>query len=236
MNNNNTKTVTFTAILLISLGGLFLLRNFGLLNFRLPSNLISWRLIPLFIGINALGKGKQVEGIIGIAIAVIFFIPDFLTQAQTDFYRKLWPLLFVAGGAYIFYKNFYKGKYDIKTLNTPLDSNFDTIDETHIMSGGTSKLNSKQFAGGSIRCFMGGAQIDLTETDLAPNAVLNVFTVMGGVQIKIPKEWNVKSDVFPIMGGVEDQISKFPASVVNDEKKFTITGNVVMGGIEIKRI
>jgi hypothetical protein len=37
------------------------------------------------------------------------------------------------------------------------------------------------------------------------------------------------------MGGVEDQITKFPESVVNKDKKFFLTGNVVMGGVEIKR-
>lgn len=58
---------------------------------------------------------------------------------------------------------------------------------------------------------------------------------MGGLELRVPKEWNVMIDVLPIMGGVEDQITKFPDSVVNKEKKFYLSGNVVMGGVEIKR-
>jgi hypothetical protein len=56
------------------------------------------------------------------------------------------------------------------------------------------------------------------------------------LQLKIPKEWNVIIDVLPIMGGVEDQIMKYPDSVVDKEKRFLISGNVIMGGIEIKRV
>ena len=82
---------------------------------------------------------------------------------------------------------------------------------------------------------MGGAQIDLTEADLAEKSGLNVFILMGGLELRVPKEWNVQIDVLPIMGGVEDQITKFPDSVVNKDKRFYLTGNVVMGGVEIKR-
>ena len=61
MNNNNKNAVFFWSILLVAIGGLFLLRNFGMLNFNFPIKIISWRLIPLIIGINAFLKGKNIK-------------------------------------------------------------------------------------------------------------------------------------------------------------------------------
>lgn len=235
MNNSNKNASYFWAIALTILGGLFLLRNFGLLDFNLPIKLISWRLIPLIIGINAFLKGKKVEGVVATSIAVIFYIPDFLNKADYAVYVKLWPLLLVALGGLILYK-FYNPKYDFYAK--PFDSdvtNEKFFHESNIMGGTNKKIFSKQFEGGRLTCIMGGAQLDFTEADIAANSVISVFILMGGLQLRVPKEWNVIIDVFPIMGGVEDQITKFPTTVVNPEKKIFLTGNVAMGGVEIKR-
>jgi hypothetical protein len=236
MKNNNKNSVIFISVLLVSLGAVLLLRNFGLLDFKFPEKIISWRLIPLIIGINAFLKGKNIEGLIATTIAVVIFIPDYLTPEQIKFYRKLWPLLLVAIGGLILFKH-YNPKYDLpkRELNAEgKDSEF--LNESNIMAGTVKKVFSKEFEGGRINCIMGGAEIDLTESDLASASALNVLVIMGGLQLKIPKEWNVIIDVLPIMGGVEDQIMKYPDSVVDKEKRFLISGNVIMGGIEIKRV
>lgn len=235
MNSNNKNSVFFWSILLVAAGSLFLLRNFGLLNFAFPVKIFTWRLIPLIIGINAFLKGKNMEGIIATSIAVIFFIPDFLTLAERQTYYKLWPLLLVGFGGLTLYR-YYNPEFNMPRRELKADgSDYELINESNIMAGTNKKVFSKSFEGGRVNCVMGGAQIDLTEADLAEKSGLNVFILMGGLELKIPKEWNVIIDVLPIMGGVEDQITKFPDSVVNKEKKFYLSGNVIMGGVEIKR-
>ncbi len=235
MNSRNQNSVFFWAILLITLGAVFLLRNFGLFNFHFPVKIFTWRLIPLIIGINAFLKGKNMEGIIGVTIATVFFIPDFLNASQTAAYYKLWPLLLVGIGGLILNKHF-NPNFDKPTFTkNPDGSDFNFINESNFMGGSNKKLFTKNFEGGQLNCVMGGAQYDLTEADLAQKSSLNVFILMGGLEMRIPKDWNVQIDVLPIMGGVNDQITKFPENVVNLEKKFYLTGNVVMGGIEIKR-
>jgi predicted membrane protein len=224
----------FWAILLTSAGVLFLFRNFGLFDFRLPSNLISWRLIPLIIGINSFFRGETVKGIIGTSIAVVFYTPDFLSPAQLQVYKNLWPLLLIVGGGLIYYNHFYADKTPADT-DTGEVATYDRLTESYVMGGSNTKINSKDFKGGQINCIMGGAQIDLVEADLQKNTVIDLFVLMGGIELHLPKEWNVKLDVFPLMGGIEDQISKFPTAVVDETKRITIKGNVIMGGVEIKR-
>lgn len=232
---NNQNTTFFWALVFIAGGGIFLMRNFGMLDFNIPVKLISWRLIPLIIGINALLRKDYINGIIAITIAVVFYIPDFLTAAERTQYYKLWPLLLVGVGLTILAKYMFPQQFEsFGTRELAEDRNF--VSESNIMAGSSSKFVTKNFTGGKVNCIMGGSELNLTEADLQNNATLRVFIMMGGMEMRIPKEWNVKLDVFPIMGGVEDKITKFPENVVDKSKVLVISGYVVMGGIEIKRV
>lgn len=212
------------------------MRNFGMLDFDIPVKLISWRLIPLVIGINALLRRDYIGGIIGISIAVIFYIPDFLTPEEKTQYYKLWPLLLVGIGVIILVKYMFPRQFETCNQARVDTEDRNYVSESNIMAGSSSKFITKNFTGGRINCIMGGSEINLTEADLQNNANLRVFILMGGMEMRIPKEWNVKLDVFPIMGGVEDKITKFPENVVDKNKVFVISGHVIMGGIEIKRV
>jgi Domain of unknown function (DUF5668) len=236
-NMKNKNASIFWAIVLTSAGILFLMRNFGLLNFNWSVNLFSWRLIPLIVGINAFLKGKKIEGIIGVGIAVILFIPDFLTDPQLIMYRKLWPLLLVAGGAYIISKMYFPELASSKVFEPAIiTDDFETLNENCIMGGSSNKIVSKNFKGGRVNIVMGGLEYDFRDAQLTENAVINTFVLMGGLEIIAPKEWNIKIDVLPIMGGTEDQINKYPSDVVEPEKKLIIAGTVIMGGVNIRRV
>lgn len=211
------------------------MRNFGMLDFNIPVKLISWRLIPLIIGINALLRKDYINGIIAILVAVIFYIPDFLTAAEKTQYYKLWPLLLVGVGLTILAKYMFPQQFDYYSNHEQADDR-NYVSESNIMAGSSSKFVTKNFTGGKVNCVMGGSELNLTEADLQNNATLRVFIMMGGMEMRIPKEWNVKLDLFPIMGGVEDKITKFPENVVDKNKVLVITGYVIMGGIEIKRV
>lgn len=210
------------------------MRNFDLLDFDIPVKLISWRLIPLIIGINALMKKDYINGFIAVSVAIIFYIPDFLTPAERIQYYKLWPLLLVALGVVILLKRKFPQQFDAYSTQVQ-DGEFNYINESNVMAGSSKRFLTKEFIGGKINCIMGGSEVNLTEADLVNNSVLRVFVVMGGIELKVPKEWNIQLDLMPIAGGVDDKITKYPENVVNPDKRLILTGYVVMGGIEIKR-
>jgi hypothetical protein len=231
---NDQNTNYFWALIFIAGGGLFLMRNFELLDFHFPVKIISWRLIPLIIGINAFLKKDYFAGVIATTIAIVFYIPDFLTVTERQEYYKLWPLLLVGVGISILAKRFFPDsfqKWGTQVINE--DHNF--INESNIMGGSSKKFSTQDFGGGSITCIMGGSEVNLTEASILSAAGLNVFILMGGLELRVPKEWNVKITALPIMGGTEDQINKYPEKVVDETKTLVISGYVIMGGIEIKR-
>ncbi len=212
------------------------MRNFGMLDFDIPVKLISWRLIPLVIGINALLRKDYIGGIIGISIAVIFYIPDFLSPEEKTQYYKLWPLLLVAIGVIILVKYMFPGQAARCSTARIVTEDQNIVNQSNIMGGSSSKFITQNFTGGRITCIMGGSELNLTEADLQSNSTLQVFIIMGGMEMRIPKEWNVRLDVIPFMGGVEDKITKFPENVVDKNKLLVISGYIIMGGIEIKRV
>lgn len=231
MKNNNNSTI-FWAFIFIVGGGIFLMRNFNMLHFDIPFDIISWRLIPLMIGINALMKKDYINGVVSILFAIIFYIPDFLTAAERVQYYKLWPLALVAVGVVILLKRQFPKQFDGTQIQAG-DLNF--INESNIMGGSSKKFFTKEFIGGKINCIMGGSEVNLTEADLVNNSVLNIFVVAGGIALRVPKEWNIQLDIMAIAGGVDDKITKYPENVVNPAKRLVLTGYVVAGGIEIKR-
>ncbi len=81
---------------------------------------------------------------------------------------------------------------------------------------------------------MGGAEIDLCDVELADYDVeLNVYSLMGGSEIRIPDHMNVKISDFALMGGNEAKIGDHtpdPGGPVVHIRLISI-----MGGSEVKR-
>lgn len=78
---------------------------------------------------------------------------------------------------------------------------------------------------------MGGVDIDLTEASFAaPEVTIEVFTLMGGVQITVPHDVSVDCRAFGFMGGVDNQANAAPPP---GSPVVRVTGFALMGGIAI---
>jgi cell wall-active antibiotic response 4TMS protein YvqF len=100
-----------------------------------------------------------------------------------------------------------------------------------VMSGSEHKP-SQPFQGADLGTVMGGVKLDLTGADMqGETAVVDVFAVMGGIEIYAPRDWEVVNNMTTFMGGTADQ--RRPAQV-SSNKKLILQGFVLMGGVEIK--
>jgi hypothetical protein len=79
------------------------------------------------------------------------------------------------------------------------------LGEDHRVSSAT------RFRGGQMTSVMGGCTLDLRAAMLAPGeeATLDVFTLMGGLTLRVPDGWTVDVRAVPVMGGVRDQRAGF---------------------------
>ena len=243
MNNldSNTTARLIVGLILIVLGGLFLLDNYGIIYFSLPSFLFHWEYILIGIGLFILAtSNNKTTGIILIAIGVFFRFPEF------------WPLLLVGLGIYIILKrnnskpnlgtspSFTEGETQNNftsegTDSTSTESLQDSIDDVSIFGGGTKNFSSKNFTGGKMTAIFGGSDVHLENCTLAHGRnELDLFVMFGGYEIFVPQDWNVVVNVIPIFGGFSDKRMKDPNRVYEDDKVLVIKGMVLFGGGEVK--
>lgn len=118
-----------------------------------------------------------------------------------------------------------------KKFSSPTTETKNTDDITAIFGGSETKNKSKKYAGGKVTAIFGAATIDLRDAKLSDQASLNVTTLFGGVELRVPREWKVVSKIAPIAGGVEN---KSEGSDDHSGPVLVLTGVAICGGVEIK--
>ncbi len=233
MNNqkNHTSARLIIGSILVILGTLFLLDNYGIIDFYLPSFIFHWEYILIGIGIYILAVTKnKTAGIILICIGVFNLFPDF------------WPLLLVALGMYIILKRSSssprinkENTINVEGKTEDGNSFHDTIDDVSIFGGGTKRITSNNFQGGKLTAIFGGSDVHMENCLLARGQnELDIFAMFGGYTIYVPQDWNIIIDVVPIFGGFSDKRIKDPNRVYEEDKVLIIKGLVLFGGGEIK--
>ena len=105
-------------------------------------------------------------------------------------------------------------------------SNF--VHATVILGGVNRKCPSQQFRGGDITAIMGGGKLDLRDAHIEESeAVLDIFVLMGGLEIQVPRDWIVEQRFTPILGGFEDRTHPEKQGT----QRLAIHGTAIMGGV-----
>jgi predicted membrane protein len=101
-----------------------------------------------------------------------------------------------------------------------------------MLSGCELRPVSRPFRGADLSAIMGGIKLDLTSARMeGDTAIVEVFAFWGGVEIFVPPDWTVTSEVTTLLAGFIDK--RRPTSVV-PTKNLIVKGMVVMSGVEIK--
>jgi predicted membrane protein len=101
-----------------------------------------------------------------------------------------------------------------------------------LMSSSKRRWGRSLFRSADATSFMGGCELDLRDAlvGAGETAFIDVFVVMGGVNIFVPPNWTVSQEVVPLLGGVQDKTRSIPAGPA---QHLVVRGTVVMGGVEI---
>ena len=100
-----------------------------------------------------------------------------------------------------------------------------------IMAGVTRGNNSPAFRRADLFAFMGGCEIDLRKAAINGEAIIDLFCMWGGIEIRVPEDWTVVSQIVPLMGGVDDKTR--PPQTASGHR-LTLRGMALMGGVEVK--
>ncbi len=179
----------------------------------------------VLVGIWAL-VGSRFRNLVGpvvlIGVAVAWQLVA-LDVVSVDRMVDFWPLLVIVLGLSIVLGQYRSSAAEVEGAHT----------STFAAFGGVEKRNtSQQFRGADLTAMFGGAELDLRDATVGERpARINAVALFGGVDIIVPREWNVQLDVLPILAGAADDRAR--TDDIRDEVDLVVTGFAAFGGIAV---
>ena len=240
--------------ILILLGVLFTLDNFGLVYagdvFRY------WPLFVVGFGLLKISHSRsQEQRVVGfIATAIGLLLLGRSLRLLPFGMREIWPVLLLAIGALLVWQSVRRrgsaagslaaaeilerarsGRAAASVEPTPAGS---TLNEFAFMGGGDRVVRSQDFRGGEVTAIMGGFEIDLRGAAIAGDtAEIEVFTLWGGVDLRVPEDWNVAMRGIPVLGVFSNSSRSAGSTLPSGStpgKTLVVRGMSIMGGVEVK--
>jgi len=213
-------------LVVLALGVLFTLDRLDLVEAR--GLWTYWPVIPILAGVGHLAQPSRASNR-GWGLVLLIFGGWYLAYnlAWVDRSpRDLWPVLLVLIGAGLVWKAVAgpaAGRGEVRA---------DSLVRGMAILGGMERSSAaKDFRGGDLTAVMGGCDLDLTQASIEESpAVIDTFAFWGGIDIRVPEDWNVVVDGWPILGGFEDSTSKRHA---DPAKTLVVKGMAIMGGVEV---
>lgn len=245
-------------LLVITAGSLFLAREMGE---AIPEWVFSWKMLLIAIGLHIAVKHsfRRFFWLPFVLVGSIFLITQDIAP-ELSMSKYLWPAAIIMIGIAIIFKprkkcnpyqyNRWKkqqwkhcnwdeckeknGEQKHFQYSKEAGSPEDYINADIIFSGVKKNIISKDFKGGKINIVFGGAELNLSQSDIQGKAEIEISQVFGGFKLIVPANWKIKSELETIMSGLEDKRNVRNDVVSETDKVLVLKGSVVFGGIEIK--
>jgi len=252
MEQNEIRTInkggrgdrTWTGLVLVGIGILLFAKKMGVI---MPDWLFTWPTLLIVIGlVKGLQSGFRNNAWIILVLVGGLFLWDNIVP-DVDLRNYIFPIVIIAvgllfilrprrkwnEGKFMKYKDEWKNSWS-NIAGTHFTAEEGEYVEINSVFGGANKIVlSKNFKGGEINCFMGGAEVDLSQADIQGTIVLEVNQVFGGTKLVVPPHWDIKSEITAVFGGVEDK-RPVVATKIDSSKVLIIKGVTVFGGFEIR--
>lgn len=244
------NTRYLAGILVLLLGLILLSNNLGFTDVRIGYLLrIYWPVVLIAWGLNILvfffkdltqeseGRGGAFRGQLtsGLLILIIglLYLGGNLGLYKVNFsffWRLFWPVILILFGITL-----------LKSRAVESGRS-----QWSFMGGIDIGKNPFNLKGGNYVAFLGGIDLDLTKANISEGeTVLDLTAVMGGIDVKVPKDLNISCEGTAFLGGIEflnDSTggiisSKKMESCVNEQARAVhFQTRTLMGGISIKRV
>jgi predicted membrane protein len=207
------------AILIIAFGLVKTAENLG----WIQTSLHLWPIGLIAVGLMVFSRAADVRGHISGGLLIV--IGGWLTIGRLfgvnvslfDF----WPLALVALGLTMIFR----------AQSGREMTNEQRISDLAFWSGVKRRVSSPIFKRADLTAVMGGIEMDFRPaTTGGGEAIIDVFVVMGGLEITVPPDWAVSNRILAVMGGVDDKSTGTQTST----NRLILRGFVLMGGVEVK--
>jgi hypothetical protein len=217
------------AIILISVGAIFLLHN---LHIVVAGEIFRyWPAVLIALGIAKLVDSQDTGGRIGggilTAIGAIFLAKGFWYPDLSIW--QLWPVVPIAIGIGLLFETDLAWHVGIKVHDRA------GLKESAVFSGGKRVIVDQNFRGAKYDAVFGGFELDLRRAQIVEDAaVLDLNAVFGGIEVKVPESWSVVMKGAGVFGGYVDSTTQPDPRIYPNPKRLICKGGAVFGGVEIK--
>ncbi|WP_459191769.1 LiaF transmembrane domain-containing protein [Halosimplex sp. J119] len=147
-----------------------------------------------------------------------------LDYLAADTVFSLWPVLIVLFGL-----SLILGQYRARVVAR--ESDF--LTSVAVFGGRTERSTSKAFHGADLTAAFGAVELDLRDAVVEhPPATVNANAMFGGVEVIVPRDWNVRIDVLPLFGAAEDERPRREEE--HDKVDLVVTGFALFGGVSVE--
>ncbi|HSN57639.1 MAG TPA: DUF5668 domain-containing protein [Candidatus Sulfomarinibacteraceae bacterium] len=215
-----------TAILglgVLTLGTVLLLDNFGIIDGEALYGY--WPLFLILIGISHLvrpeGSRRIGAGVVWMAIGAVVLLSN-LGLISFEIW-DLWPVVLLIIGGSLILRPFRSRR--------ALGENVGVFEATAILGGANRRLSAADFRGGDATALLGGCEIDLRDcgSEGGP-AEINTLAFWGGIEIRVPEDWEVQVQGIALLGAFED---KTRTAAGEGRKVLVVRGTAIMAGVEV---
>lgn len=216
----------------IGIGTLALLDNLRLFDMALLRTF--WPLVLVFLGLSHMvwprHAGSRLFGLVPVLLGILMTARNLGYQALE--FRQWWPVLVILAGAFIMLRGtVWESSRRRDWFQSSTLEHADQVSADATFSGMKLKNDSRSFKGGKVAVMFGGLELDLREAVMAgPEATLGISASFGGVELRVPREWQVVVQMRATMGAVQDT-SVPPAAPAH---RLILRGDTLFGGVEIK--
>lgn len=150
-----------------------------------------------------------------------------------------WPVLGAAllgsiGISFLYHpKKEYRGKFYLSGNRNPVNTETvegDILNLETCFAGSAKYINSSDFRGANIDCSFGDMKVYFDNTVMAQStAQIKVDVSFGGLELYVPRDWNVENGISAFFGGVEEK----GRCIGGGNFTLRLTGEVSFGGVTI---
>jgi predicted membrane protein len=246
-------------IALAAIGVLMLLQNLGIPFFEDLERY--WPVILIVVGCaqaaRSMGIGGKIWGGSVVVIGIIFLLNN-LGMIRGGIGRLIWPGILIMVGFAMLARALDRQGYpgydpaaqaeDAKRLGEKIRdrivtdwnqkgsrSTLNYLNEWAIFGGARRRIDSQDFQGGEAFAMFGGVEIDLRKAGTTREEVrVEINAIFGGVEMRVPENWNVTVQGAGIFGGYEDKTMDSRLEPDAKRPHLIIDGYAVFGGVTIQ--
>jgi predicted membrane protein len=211
--------------LIIVWGLILTAENLGWIHSR---GLSFWPLVLIALGATLLGRAP--DGSARLVASLLLGTGVLITVARLFGFDvdlgDLWPLVLVAIGVGLVRRASVRGESEPGGLGAEQQ-----VSGFVVWSATKRRVTSQMFRRADFNVVMGGVEVDLRPASTAGGeAVIDIFSVMGGIEILVAPDWTVVNQIVGVMASVEDKSTGEPAA----KNRLVLRGLAMMSSVEVK--